>query len=78
MAPFRWTDAELSNAVTENHSWRAVMRQLGYASASGRNLGLVRAAAARLELDTFHSDGEPWNKGKGVGRDPQKQRDVKR
>jgi hypothetical protein len=54
------------------------MQQLGYASASGRGLRLVQAAVARLELNTSHFGTEPWNKSKGVGRDPQKQRDAKK
>lgn len=50
-----WTDAQLSEAVASNPSWRAVARALGLKNTS---TGSIRRHAARLELDTSHFTGQ--------------------
>ncbi|TCC24924.1 group I intron-associated PD-(D/E)XK endonuclease [Kribbella speibonae] len=50
-----WTDAQLSEAVASNPSWRAVARALGLKNTS---TGSIRRHAARLELDSSHFTGQ--------------------
>jgi len=74
----KWADTDLISAITEEYSWQAVMRRLGYTARGGSALRLVQSTAENLQLDTSHFGRIPWNKGIGNGRDPQKQRDAKR
>lgn len=51
-----WTDDQLTKAVTEEHSWRAVARSLGMKSTS--SWALVHRRAEELGLDTSHFRGK--------------------
>ena len=47
----RWSDRQLKDAIAQSRSWSDTLRRLGV---SGGNHVSVRAAAARLGLDTSH------------------------
>lgn len=55
-----------------------VARAVGLKSYGGTGCRVIRARAAELELDTSHFLGKSWNKGRGAGRDPERQRMGKR
>ncbi|TCC07663.1 group I intron-associated PD-(D/E)XK endonuclease [Kribbella soli] len=50
-----WTDAQLSEAIESNPSWRAVARALGLKETS---TAAIKRHALRLELDTSHFTGQ--------------------
>ncbi len=51
-----YSDAQLTAAVANSHSWRGVLRSLGLASAS--SIRSVRRHAERLGLDSSHFTGQ--------------------
>ena len=52
----RWSDAQLSQAVTESRTWDEVLRRLGLSTNSGAPPH-IKANAIRLGLDTSHLNG---------------------
>lgn len=65
-------------AVAESITWGQVARAVGLKNDSGTGSKSIRTRAIELELDTSHFLGKSWNKGGGVGRDPEKARQQKR
>jgi hypothetical protein len=55
-----WSDEELAEAVASEFTMAGVLRRLGYRSTSNPR---VRAAIARLGLDTSHMTGQGWARG---------------
>src|SRR5271169_374453 len=54
----KWSDADLTNAVTASRSWRGVMRELGLCVTSAGSLRVVKRRVALSGLDTSHFTGQ--------------------
>jgi hypothetical protein len=54
----KWSDADLTRAVTASRSWRGVMRELGLCVTSAGSLRVVKRRVALLGLDTSHFTGQ--------------------
>jgi hypothetical protein len=50
----RWSDAQLKQAVSECHSWEALLSTLGLSARSGNVESHIKSHAVRLGLDTSH------------------------
>jgi PD-(D/E)XK endonuclease len=48
---------DLRQAVARAHSWRGVLRELGYATTNGRTAALLRRRAELLDIDASHFRG---------------------
>jgi 5-methylcytosine-specific restriction endonuclease McrA len=57
------TDEEFTQAVKDNYSVRAVLRQLGLKAAGGA-YKVFWNRVSKLNLDTSHFTGQLWSKGK--------------
>jgi hypothetical protein len=54
----KWSDTDLTSAVTASRSWRGVMRELGLCVTSAGSLQVVKRRVALLGLDTSHFTGQ--------------------
>ena len=54
----KWSDTDLTLAVTASRSWRGVMRELGLCVTSAGSLRVVKRRVAFLGLDTSHFTGQ--------------------
>lgn len=54
----KWSDTDLTTAVTASRSWRGVMRELGLCETSAGSLRVVKRRVAKLALDTSHFTGQ--------------------
>jgi len=66
-----WTNKELTLAVEESRSIRAVIQKLGLVPAGG-NYNQINETIRTLELNTEHFTGQGWNVGKIFNPNPQK------
>ena len=66
MKLFKYTEAELANAVAASSSLRQTLIKLNV-SPFGGNYDVLRKAINHFDLDTSHFTGQAWNKGKRLG-----------
>ena len=59
----RWTDQQLSIAVSESRSMNQVVKRLGLHGGGGGAPELLRRHIQRLGLDSSHFKGQHWAKG---------------
>src|SRR5262245_18260016 len=58
------SDSQLAAAVSDSHSWRGVMRELGLCVTSAGSLRAVKRQGRLLRLDTSHFTGQRrWSDG---------------
>jgi hypothetical protein len=62
----RWTDDQLTNAVSRAKSVSGVFRELGLRIGGGQHM-LIKKRIRELKLDTSHFTGQGWNKGDAAG-----------
>jgi hypothetical protein len=53
-----WTDDQLRQAVKDSHSWRGVLRALGFKPTSTGSMKVAQRRSARLGLDISHFRGK--------------------
>jgi hypothetical protein len=58
----RYTDEELSQAVSSSTSIRGVLKMVGLVEAGG-NYAIIKERIQQLNLDTTHFHGQGWRKG---------------
>lgn len=63
MKLFKYTEAQLRDAVTQSTSLRQVLLKLKVAPYGG-NYAVLKKAINYYQLDTTHFAGQAWNKGK--------------
>ncbi len=54
----KWTDDDLCSAIKNNHSWRAVARELGLKGTSAGVIRTLKRHAVRLGFDSSHFTGQ--------------------
>ncbi len=66
MKLFKYTEAELVEAIALSNSMRQTLIRLNVAPFGG-NYDVLRKAINYFNLDTSHFTGQAWNKGKRLG-----------